>query len=203
MALSDDFSERRPYNAVSDFVDANVARGLGNKIAFIDPDRSLTYDDLQARSIRFANALHELGVEHEQRVALLLNDTVDYPVAFWGTIRAGSVAVPLNTYLPLPQYAYILADCRATALVVAAPLAQTIWPVINKLPRLKTIIIVGATDPTWPDFTAARCMRSTTSSPTPMRRPSPPTLCPTKSHSGCTPPARPETPRASNTSTPT
>ena len=145
MALSDDFSERRPYNAVSDFVDANVARGLGNKIAFIDPDRSLTYDGLQARSNRFANALHELGVEHEQRVALLLNDTVDYPVAFWGTIRAGSVAVPLNTYLPIPQYTYILADCRATALVVAAPLAQTIWPVINKLPRLKTIIIVGAT----------------------------------------------------------
>jgi 4-hydroxybenzoate-CoA ligase len=145
MALFDDFSERRPYNAVNDFVDANVARGLGNKIAFIDPDRSLTYDGLQARSNRFANALHELGVEHEQRVALLLNDTVDYPVAFWGTIRAGSVAVPLNTYLPMPQYTYILADCRATALVVAAPLAQTIWPVINKLPRLKTIIIVGAT----------------------------------------------------------
>ncbi len=146
MALSDDFSERRPYNAVSDFVDANVARGLGNKIAFIDPDRSLTYDGLQARSNRFANALRELGVEHEQRVALLLNDTVDYPVAFWGTLRAGSVAIPLNTYLPIPQYTYILADCRATALVVAAPLAQTIWPVINKLPRLKTVIIVGATN---------------------------------------------------------
>ena len=140
MALSYDFSERRPYNAVSDFVDANVARGLGKKIAFIDPDRSLTYDGLQARSNRFANALHELGVEHEQRVALLLNDTVDYPVAFWGTIRAGSVAVPLNTYLPMPQYTYILADCRATALVVAAPLAQTIWPVINKLPRLKSTV---------------------------------------------------------------
>ena len=81
---------RRPYNAVTDFVDANVARGLGNKIAFIDPERSLTYGGLQARSIRFANALRELGVEHEQRVALLLNDTVDYPVAFWGTIRAGA-----------------------------------------------------------------------------------------------------------------
>ncbi|MGA9500278.1 MAG: AMP-binding protein, partial [Pseudolabrys sp.] len=91
---------RRPYNAVTDFVDANVARGLGNKIAFIDPERSLTYGGLQARSTRFANALRELGVEHEQRVALLLNDTVDYPVAFWGTIRAGAVAIPLNTYLP-------------------------------------------------------------------------------------------------------
>ena len=144
---------RRPYNAVTDFVDANVARGLGNKIAFIDPERSLTYGGLQARSTRFANALRELGVEHEQRVALLLNDTVDYPVAFWGTIRAGAIAIPLNTYLPHPQYAYILNDCRATALVVDAALADTMWPVLETLPRRPIVIVVGSTNQapsSWP-----------------------------------------------------
>ena len=83
--MLDEFTERRPYNAVTDFIDANVARGLAEKPAFIDPDRSLTYGSLQARTICFANALRKLGVEHENRVALLLNDTVDYPVAFWGT----------------------------------------------------------------------------------------------------------------------
>ena len=145
-----EFSQRRPYNAVADFVDANVARGLGNKTAFIDPERSLTYGDLQARSVRFANALRELGVAHEQRVAFLLNDTIDYPVAFWGTIRAGAIAVPLNTFLPVPQYEYILGDCRATALVVAAPLAQAITPVIETLPRLKTIIVAGEIPRSWP-----------------------------------------------------
>ena len=55
--LTDDFSRRRPYNAASDFVDANVARGLGDKVAFIDPERSLTYGELQARSCHFARAL--------------------------------------------------------------------------------------------------------------------------------------------------
>lgn len=145
MALSKDFSERRPYNAVTDFVDANVERGLGNKIAFIDPDRSLTYGHLQARSVRFANALRNLGVEQEQRVALLLNDTIDYPVAFWGTIRSGAVVIPLNTYLTVPQHAYILADCRATALIAAASLADTILPIIDSLPQLKTVILVGDT----------------------------------------------------------
>jgi len=144
--LSDEFSERRPYNAVTDFIDGNVTRGLGRKIAFIDPDRSLTYDDLQVRSIRFANALRGLGIEQEHRVAILLNDTVDYPVAFWGTIRAGSVAIPLNTYLPVSQYSYIFADCRATALVVSAALLQAIVPILDKLPRLKTIIVVGGAD---------------------------------------------------------
>ncbi len=140
----DEFTERRPYNAVSDFVDANVARGLGSKIAFTDPDRSLTYGDLQARSVRFANALRALGTRQEDRVALLLHDTVDYPVAFWGTIRAGRIAIPLNTFLNVSQYAYILADSRASALVVAAPLAQIIWPVIERLPHLRTVILVGA-----------------------------------------------------------
>lgn len=144
--MSDEFSERRPYNAVTDFIDGNVTRGLGRKIAFIDPDRSLTYDDLQVRSIRFANALRGLGIEQEHRVAILLNDTVDYPVAFWGTIRAGSVAIPLNTYLPVSQYSYIFADCRATALVVSAALLQAIVPILDKLPRLKTIIVVGGAD---------------------------------------------------------
>jgi 4-hydroxybenzoate-CoA ligase len=140
----DNFIERRPYNAVSDFVDANVARGLGAKIAFIDPDRSLTYGDLQTRSVRFANALRQLGLDQEDRVALLLPDTVDYPVAFWGTIRSGAIAVPLNTFLNVSQYAYILADARVSALVAAAPLAQAISPIISKLPHLRAIILVGA-----------------------------------------------------------
>jgi 4-hydroxybenzoate-CoA ligase len=139
----DQFSERRSYNAVSDFVDAHIPRRT-SKIAFVDPDRSLTYGDLQARSIRFANALRALGLRQEDRVALLLHDTVDYPVAFWGTVRAGSVALPLNTFLTVPQYSYILTDSRASTLVAAAPLAQAIWPVIENLPHLKTIILVGA-----------------------------------------------------------
>jgi 4-hydroxybenzoate-CoA ligase len=148
----DDFSERRPYNAVSDFIDANVARGLGGKTAFIDPDRSLTYGELQARSIRLANALRGLGLRHEDRVALLLPDTVDYPVAFWGAIRAGNVAIPLNTFLNAAQYAYMLADSRAAALVVATSLLPTIAPVLDALPRRPVVIIVGDNEvaTSWP-----------------------------------------------------
>jgi 4-hydroxybenzoate-CoA ligase len=144
----DRITERRPYNAVSDFVDAHVAAGRGNKVAFVDPERSLTYAELQERSVRFANALRGLGIDHEQRVALLLNDTVDYPVAFWGAIRAGCVAIPLNVYLTLPQYAYILADCRARALVVDASLLETIAPVLDKLPHKPIVVVVGQSS--WP-----------------------------------------------------
>ena len=118
--MLDDVLHRRPYNAVTDFVDANVARGLGGKIAFTDSERSLTYAELQAGSCRFAAALKALGLREENRVVLLFHDTVDHPVAFWGTIRAGIIPIPINTLLTAEQYAYLFADSRAAATVVAA-----------------------------------------------------------------------------------
>ena len=132
-----------PYNAAADFVDVPVARGLADKIAFIDPERSLSYGDLQMRSCRFAAALADLGLKPEERLAILLYDSIDFPVAFWGALRAGVVALPLNTLLTAEQYAYILSDSRASALVVAAPLAKTLVPILDRLPRLRMIILVG------------------------------------------------------------
>jgi 4-hydroxybenzoate-CoA ligase len=121
--VSDVFSERRPYNAAADFVDANVARGLAGKPAFIDPQRTLTYGELQERSCRFASGLLSLGFRPEDRIALLMSDTVDYPVAFLGAIRAGIVAIPLNTWLTPDRFDYMLTDSRVRAVVADASLA--------------------------------------------------------------------------------
>jgi 4-hydroxybenzoate-CoA ligase len=142
--LDGDFLKRRPYNAASDMVDANVVRGLADKVAFIDPGRSITYGELQSRSCRLARALRTLGIRPEERIALLLPDTVDYPVAFWGAIRAGIVAVPLNTWLTVEQYAYIIADSRASLLIAAAPLARQLLPILDRAPNLRAIILIEA-----------------------------------------------------------
>src|SRR5262249_29793424 len=109
------------YNAASEFVDAPVARGDGDRVAFSDGARSLTYAQLREHSWRMAAALVSLGLRRESRVALLMQDTVDFPVAFFGAVRAGMIAVPLNTFLNPEQYAYMLADSRAHAIVAAAP----------------------------------------------------------------------------------
>src|SRR5262245_11215289 len=101
--MLEEFLQRRPYNAVSDFVDANVARGLAGKVAFKDTERALTYGELQERTCRFASALTALGLREENRIILLFHDTVDYPVAFWGAIRAGIVPIPINTLLTAEQ----------------------------------------------------------------------------------------------------
>ena len=75
---------------------------------------------------------------------MLLYDTIDFPVAFWGGVRAGIVALPLNTLLTPDQYAYILGDSRAAAVVASASLAKTLLPILDRLPRLRTIILVDA-----------------------------------------------------------
>ena len=98
----EEITSRRPYNAASDFVDANVARGLGEKVAFIDPERSLTYSELQACTCGFAAALRRLGLQPEERLLLLAYDTVDFPVVFFGAIRSTDSSDPqdeLNTLL--------------------------------------------------------------------------------------------------------
>ena len=181
-----DLLQRKPYNAVTDFVDAPVARGLAEKIAFIDAKRSLSYGELQKRTCRFATALADLGLKPEERLALLLYDTIDFPVAFWGTLRAGIVALPLNTLLTAEQYAYILADSRASAIVVAAPLAKTLVPILDRLPRLRQSFSSMATRTRAPRLPRARFAILPISSAAEQSKCLPRRHCRTKSRSGCT-----------------
>ncbi len=114
------------YNAVTWLLDRNVDEGRGGKLAFTDTVSELTYGDLQKQSCRVANLLRRLGVRREERVAMIMLDTVDFPAVFLGAIRAGVVPVPLNTLLTSDQYAYVLADCRARVLFVSEALLPSI-----------------------------------------------------------------------------
>ena len=108
----------RDYNAAVDFVDRHVAEGRGEKTAFVDPSRHLTYGELCDSAARIGPMLARMGIEPENRIALVLLDTVDFPVLFWGAIRAGIVPVLVNTRLTVDQYRYLLEDSRAKAAFV-------------------------------------------------------------------------------------
>jgi 4-hydroxybenzoate-CoA ligase len=149
----------RPYNAATEFVDDNIARGLGNKMAFVDPERSLTYAQLQAQTCRLARALRRIGLRGEERMALVLHDTVEFPIVFWAAIRAGIVVIPLNTLLNAEQYAYILGDSRAAAIVVAASLLPTLLPILERVPSLRLVVAVGAATQDGKDFAEHRVHR--------------------------------------------
>src|SRR5258708_2972418 len=134
---------QRVYNAAIDMVDRNVAEGRGAKTAFIDPARRITYGELADGCARVAPMLVKLGLAREDRIAMMMLDTVDFPVLFWGAIRAGIIPVPLNTLLTADQYRYILEDSRAKVLFVSAPLLAVAQQAAAGIASLKTIVVVA------------------------------------------------------------
>src|SRR6266702_8324393 len=132
------------YNAVTWLLDRNVDEGRAKKLAFTDTVSELTYGDLQKQSRRLASMLRRLGVRREERVAMIMLDTIDFPIVFLGAIRAGILPVPLNTLLTADQYAYILADCRARVLFVSEALYPVIKDVVGRMPDLEHVVVSGA-----------------------------------------------------------
>jgi 4-hydroxybenzoate-CoA ligase len=131
------------YNAVTWLLDRNVDEGRGGKLAFTDTVSDLTYGALQTETRRLANLLRRLGVRREERVAMIMLDTVDFPIVFLGAIRAGVVPVPLNTLLTADQYAYVLADCRAKVLFISEALLPVVKDVVGRMPDLEHVVVSG------------------------------------------------------------
>jgi benzoate-CoA ligase family protein len=120
----------RDYNAAYDLLQRHVASGRGDHVAVIDDDGRHTYRAVADRALRAAGALRELGVAPEQRVALCMVDSVDFVATFLGAIALGAVPVPLNTLLTADDYAYLVRDMRAAALIGSDALLGKLGPAI-------------------------------------------------------------------------
>ncbi len=131
------------YNAVTYLLDRNIDEGRADKLAFTDTVSELTYGELKRQSCRVANLLRRLGVRREERVAMIMLDTVDFPSVFLGSIRAGIVPVPLNTLLTADQYAYVLADCRARVLFISEALLPVVKDVLGRMGDLECVVVSG------------------------------------------------------------
>ena len=112
----------RDYNFAADILKRNLDAGRGDKAAYIDHRGSYSYAALAARVERFGHVLRALDVRREERVLMCLTDTIDWPTAFLGAIKAGVVAVPVNTLLTEDDYRFMLEDTRARVLVVSEEL---------------------------------------------------------------------------------
>ncbi len=105
-----------------------------NNTAYIDDTRSLTYAQLFAQADAFGAALRGAGVRREERVLLLMHDCADWPVSFLGMLRVGIVPVAVNTLLTADDYAFMIENCRAQAVVVSAALL----PIVNAALQIAT-----------------------------------------------------------------
>ena len=111
----------RDYNAADDLVGRNLKAGRAGKLAYVDDAGQCTFGELAERVNRFGNHLLSLGLRMEDRILIAMHDTVDWPVAFLGAIKAGIVPIAVNTLLTPKDYEYMLSDSRAKALLVSAP----------------------------------------------------------------------------------
>lgn len=133
-------------NAALWFVDRHLNEGRADKIAFQESDgakRTLTYRQLSDNSADFAGALHRHGVHREERVAMIVLDQIEFPIVFWGAIKAGVVPVPLNTLLSHTVYQAILNDSRASMLVISEALWDVVSPALRECPELRHIVVIG------------------------------------------------------------
>ncbi|WP_416897759.1 MAG: benzoate-CoA ligase family protein [Minwuia sp.] len=133
----------RSYNAASDFIDRHIAEGRGDRIAFVDDRESITFAELAERVNRAGNALKAMGLGPEDRIMMAMLDTVDFPAVFFGAIKAGIVPVPVNTLLTAGDYAYMLQDSRAKALIVSDALYPVLKEALPGQPWVRDVIVAG------------------------------------------------------------
>src|SRR5690349_21143669 len=134
------------FNVARHFVDRNVQEGRGGEVAIECGSERVTYEQLRQRANQASNALRTLGLQAKQRVVLMLMDGPEFLYCFFGAIKMGAVAVPVNTQLRPEEYEYLLNDSQAPIAVVSESLVPRLQAVArNRLPHLREIAVVSAT----------------------------------------------------------
>jgi benzoate-CoA ligase family protein len=132
------------FNAATYFVDRNVLEGRAHNIAIECGSERVTYQQLLERTNRAGNALRNLGVRSEERVLLLLLDSPEFLYSFFGALKIGAVAVPVNTQAKPHDCEYIFNDSRARVAIVSEALLQQLQAIPRQnLGYLREIIAVG------------------------------------------------------------
>ena len=135
------------FNVATAFLDRHLAEGRGSKTAVYSEGATYTYAQIAELANRVGNGLLNLGVDLEQRVALLLLDSPQFVAAFFGTIKIGTVVVPMNTVLRPDDYVYLLNDSRARVLFISSSIWQTISHLRSQLKYLRHVIVAGLNEP--------------------------------------------------------
>jgi len=133
-------------NAAIYFVDRQETGVNAQKKAFVEAtneQRSLTYEALGAQSGKLAHLYERHGLDAEDRAAMITLDCVEFPIIFWGSLKAGIIPIPINTLLSTDLYAAILSDARAKALFVSAELLPVVEPALKHAPHIKAVFVIG------------------------------------------------------------
>ncbi len=98
----------------------NSAHRYPHKTAVVCQKERPTFSDIDRLSDRFAEYLLENSLRPGERVALFLENSVDYVVSYFGVLKAGGVVVPLNTQLVFRELVYLIGDCSPRFIITDA-----------------------------------------------------------------------------------
>ena len=111
-----------PVANASEILFDNLPAGREHRVAIRYDGNDITYGDLCRKASRAGNALTRLGLTPGNRILLVLLDTPHFPAVFLGAMRAGLIPIPVNTNLRQEDYAGIIEDSDAVAMLVDAAL---------------------------------------------------------------------------------
>ena len=102
----------------------NSADNFPDKVAVIHGGSRYTFLDIEKKANALANWLISKGIEKGDRVALLLRNSVDYVCSYYGLLKAGAVAVPLNTGLDAKEFGSMIENCAPDVLICETLFSQ-------------------------------------------------------------------------------
>lgn len=114
------------------------------KVFAICEKQKKTFAEFYEDVASFAGGLKETGVEAGDKVALLMNNSIEFITAYFGIIAAGGVVVPVNIFLKAEEIEFIASDCGVKVIITSPDFEKTISAVrLAKLEKLETIISTG------------------------------------------------------------
>lgn len=125
---------------------AMQARRYKDRIAIRFYERDITYRDLDEQSNRVANGLLKLGVGKGDRVCMLMDNSPEFYYTYFGIIKIGGIAGPVNCWWQIGEIQYLLKDSGAVALFCDHNYRGHIDKIIDGTPDLKHVIEREATD---------------------------------------------------------
>jgi len=132
------------YQSVMEIIDESLTK-YSDRVAFEGMGASLTYAKLDQLSRNFAAYLQSIGLKKGDRVAIMMPNVLQYPIALFGAIRAGMIVVNTNPLYTVREMAHQFSDSGADALVVLANFAKNVQEALPKT-KVKHLIITQLGD---------------------------------------------------------
>jgi len=116
----------------------------GKKTAVVSGECRLSYVELEEASNKVANALLKMGVGKGDRVALLLPNSVEFVVIYFGVVKTGGIAVPLDVRYKFDELASLFNNSQPKVLVAESSYLEPLVPVLPRFKSIKQVIEVGS-----------------------------------------------------------